>query len=60
MTWFLANLDFLFWLAIGMMLAAIPLWVVGKLLMWGSGLTKDELDSLEGNKPGPIPVSGTE
>jgi len=46
MIWFLANLDFLFWLAVGMMLASIPLWVVGKLLMWGSGLTKDDLDRL--------------
>ncbi len=46
MSWFLANLDFLFWLAIGMMLMAIVMYAVGNLLMWGSGLTKDEIDRL--------------
>jgi heme exporter protein D len=46
MTYFLSHLDFFFWLAIGMMLTALLMYIVGKLLMAASGLTKEEIDRL--------------
>jgi len=33
-------------LAVGMILVAIPMWLVGQFLMWRSGLTKEEIDRL--------------
>lgn len=39
-------LDILFFLAVGMCVLAIILYVVGKLLIGASGLTKEEVDRL--------------
>jgi hypothetical protein len=33
-------------IAITMILVAIPLWLVGQLLMWMSGLSREEIDRL--------------
>lgn len=32
--------------AVGMILVAIPMWIVGKILMALSGLTREEIDRL--------------
>jgi len=46
MTFFIGHLDAFFWLAVAMMLLSIPMWIVGKLLMFASGLSKEEIDRL--------------
>jgi len=32
--------------AVGMILVAIPMWLLGQFLMWASGLSREEIDRL--------------